>query len=140
MAMTTERTLSRRTALGTLVAMVAFVVPLALVLREYGPGNMWRGVLVGAAIALTGGAVATWRVSRAHGSTADRAFLQVGDERDDAILTRAAAVAGVSALPLTALATVAVAVGADAVATLGVLLVIEAAVLAIAFVVVDRRS
>ena len=48
--------------------------------------------------------------------------------------------AGVSALPLTALATVAVAVGADAVATLGVLLVIEAAVLAIAFVVVDRRS
>lgn len=138
---TSERSVSRRGLLTGLAAGIAAGVPLTLLLREHGPGDMWIGFLGGAVLALVGLAVAAWRAGRPARSTpADRAFLHVGDERDAAILTRAAAVVGIAALPLTGLATVALAVGAEMLAVMGTLLVTELAILAGSFAVVSRRS
>ncbi len=138
---TSERRASRRGLLFGLAAGTAVGVPLTLVLRDHGPGDMWVGFAGGAALALAGLAFAAWRAGRPDRSTpADRAFLRVGDERDDAILTRAAAVVGVAALPLTALATVALAVGATMLAVMGALLVTEVAILVGTFAVVSHRS
>lgn len=142
MATTTrERSVSRRGLLAGLTAGVVVGAALTVVLHAYGPGDMWAGFLGGGVLALAGLAVAAWRADRPDRSTpADRAFLHVGDERDGAILTRAAAVVGIAALPLTGLATVALAVGAEMLAVMGALLVTELAILVGAFAVVSRRS
>lgn len=138
---TTDRTLSRHALLAGLGAAIGVGVPLALVLKEYGPGNMWIGFSVGATIAVLGFGLAVWRVRRPGGGTpSDRAFLQVGDERDDALLTRALAVVGLLSLPLTAVATVALAVGLDVLAVMAVLLIVELATLIVAYQVISRRS
>lgn len=101
---TTERPVSRRGLLLGVAAGVAVGVPLTLLLRAHGPGDMWRGFLGGAVLAL------------------------------------AAAVVGIAALPLTGLATVALAVGAGMLAVMGTLLGVELAILVGAFAVVSRRS
>lgn len=89
-----------------------------------------RGLLAGLTAGVVVGAALTV-VLHAYGP---------GDERDGAILTRAAAVVGIAALPLTGLATVALAVGAEMLAVMGALLVTELAILVGAFAVVSRRS
>lgn len=140
---TTDTTAPKATIawLAGLAAVVGVGVPLALLLRAHGPGSMWVGFVVGAAIALVGFGVAIWRARRPDRSTpTDRALLHVGDERDDNLVTRSLAVVGLAALPLTGLATVALAVGVEMLAVMGGLLIVEVAVLVGAYAVISRRS
>ena len=138
----------RRTAASTPLALAAVLVAVALViatgllLREYGPGDMGLGFLQGAGVALLAVAVMAWRVRRRPGgaTTFERAWTQTGDERDDAVLTRALAVLGLLALPLTGIAAIAIGLGATVEMVVALLLVAQVAVGATAFAVVNRRS
>jgi hypothetical protein len=129
-------------ALGLTLTLVAVVVITGLLLREYGPGNMGTGFLVGAALALAAGAVVAWRVARTPGraTTFERAWTQTGDERDDAVLTRALAVVGLFSIPLTGAAAIAIGLGAAAEVVLTLLLAAEILIGAVAFAVINRRS
>ena len=142
--MSTDLRPGQRKALGLGAGLFALVlvVVVGLLLREHGPGDMGDGFLSGAAAALLGGAVMWWRVSRRPGdaTTFERAWTQSGDERDDAVLTRALAVLGLLALPLTGAATIAIGLGATVEMVLTLLLVAEFGVGALAFAVVARRS
>jgi drug/metabolite transporter (DMT)-like permease len=124
------------------LGVLALVVAVGVLLREHGPGNMGNGFLQGAAVGLVGVAVVAWRVSKRpdRTTTFERAWTQTGDERDDAVLTRALAVLGILAFPLTAAAAIALALGAEVEMVLALLLFAEVAVGALAFVVINRRS
>jgi hypothetical protein len=138
----------RRTATATPLTLAAVLVVLALVtatgllLREYGPGNMGLGFLQGAGVALLGVAVMAWRVRRRPGTatTFERAWTQTGDERDDAVLTRALAVLGLLALPLTGIAAIAIGLGAAVEMVIALLLMAQVVVGASAFAVISRRG
>lgn len=140
---TSELTARQRTAtvLGLMVLLAA-VVGIGLLLREHGPGNMGTGFLQGAAVGLVVFGVVLLRVSRApeKASSFERAFTSSGDERDDALLTRALAVLGLAAFPLTGAAAVAIGLGADVAMILFFLLVAQAAVGVAAYVVIARRN
>jgi drug/metabolite transporter (DMT)-like permease len=127
-------------ALG--LGVLALVVAVGVLLREHGPGNMGNGFLQGAAVGLVGVAVVAWRVSKRpdRTTTFERAWTQTGDERDDAVLTRALAVLGILAFPLTAAAAIAIALGAEVEMVLALLLFAEVVVGALAFVVINRRN
>ncbi len=103
---------------------------------------MGLAFLQGAGVALLAVAVMAWRVARRPDSatTFERAWTQTGDERDDAVLTRALAVLGFLAVPLTGAAAIAVGLGAPVEMVLALLLFVEVAVGAAAFVVFNRRS
>ncbi len=124
------------------VALLAVVIATGLLLRRYGPGNMGTGLLAGAAVGLVAAGFTVWRVSRRpdSASTFERAWTRTGDERDDAVLTRALAVLGVASFPLTAVAAITVGFGAPMPMVLALLLFAEIGVGAIAFAVVNRRS
>ncbi|MFW3169196.1 hypothetical protein [Geodermatophilus sp. CPCC 206100] len=128
-------------AVGAVLAAVALVLATGLLLREHGPGDMGLGVLQGGAVGLVAAAVMGWRVRRRpdRATTFERAWTQAGDERDDALLTRALAVLGLLALPLTGVAAVAIGFGAAVEVVLALLLFAEVAVGAIAFAVLSRR-
>ncbi|HEX8497495.1 MAG TPA: hypothetical protein VF661_09900 [Actinomycetales bacterium] len=142
--MSTETLTARqRTLAGAGVALaLAALVGLGLVLREHAPGDMGNGFLVGGGLALVAAGIGAWRVTRRpdQASTFERAWSQRGDERDDAVLTRSLAVLGLLSLPLAAAAVVAIALGALVSATLTLLLLAEVVVLAVAFVLVNRRG
>jgi hypothetical protein len=140
--MSTDRRTAKQTtlALGAVLAVLALVIATGLLLREYGPGNMGVGFLQGAAIGLVGAAVMAWRVSRRRATTFERAWTQTGDERDDDLLTRALAVLGLLALPLTGAAAIAIGFGAGVEMVIALLLFAEVAVGAIAFAVISRRN
>ena len=139
---TDQLTGSRPLVLGAAGATVTLLVVTGLLLREHAPGNMGLGFLQGAGVALLAVAVMTWRVARRpdRATTFERAWTQTGDERDDAVLTRALAVLGFLAVPLTGGAAIAVGLGAAVETTLALLLMVEVAVGAAAFVVINRRS
>ncbi|GAB3344763.1 hypothetical protein [Modestobacter lapidis] len=140
---TEERTRTKRAlALGAAVAALALLIAAGLLLREYAPGHMGVGFLQGSAVGLVGVAIMVWRVSRrpTSATTLERAWTQTGDERDDAVLTRALAVLGLLAFPLTGAAAIAIGLGALPEMVLTLLLLAEVAVGAVAFAVVDRRS
>jgi hypothetical protein len=124
------------------LGMLALVVCVGLLLVEHGPGNMGVGFLQGAAAGLVGAVVLLWRVVRRPQSTTtfERAWTQTGDERDDAVLTRALAVLGLLAFPLTAAAAIAIGLGAYVYMVLTLLLVAEVVVGAVAFTAINRRS
>ncbi len=128
-------------ALGLVLAFLGVVVVIGLVLREHGPGNMGVGFLQGAAVGLVAACVMGWRVSRRpdRATTFERAWTQAGDERDDAVLTRALAVLGLLAFPLTAGATIAIGLGAAVDMVLALLLLAELVVGAVAFAVINGR-
>ncbi|WP_369133763.1 hypothetical protein [Modestobacter sp. I12A-02662] len=138
----------RRTANPTPLVLAAVLVALALViatgllLREYAPGNMGVGFLQGAAGAMVAVAAMAWRVRRRPGgaTTFERAWTQTGDERDEAVLTRALAVLGLLALPLTGIAAIAIGLGAAVEMALALLLLAQVVVGAAAFAVINRRS
>lgn len=142
--MSTEGPTIMRKALvaGVLLAFVALVVAVGLLLRERAPGNMGVGFLQGAAVGLLAVLLMVWRLSRRpeRATTFERAWSQTGDERDDAVLTRALAVLGLLAFPLTAVAAIAIALGAQTSMVLALLLFAEIIVGALAFAVVNRRS
>ena len=121
---------------------LAVVLTLGLLLREHGPGNMGNGLLQGAALGLVLAAVMGWRLVRRpeRVTTFERAWSQTGDERDDAVLTRALAVLGLASFPLTAAAAIAIAFGASVEMCLALLLFAEVGVGALAFFVIARRS
>lgn len=140
---TTEMT-GRQKAIALLVMMLALgiIVVVGLLLREHGPGNMGTGFLGGAGVGVLAVAVVAWRVTRdpAGATTFERAFTQQGDERDDAVLTHALAVLGISAVPLTGAAAVAIGLGADVSMVLALLLFAEILVAATAWAMIVRRS
>ncbi|GLY26154.1 hypothetical protein [Micromonospora sp. NBRC 101691] len=127
---------------GVFLAILALLVAVGLLLREHAPGNMGVGFLQGAAVGLLAVLVMAWRLSRRpeRATVFERAWSQTGDERDDAILTRALAVLGLAAFPLTGAAAVAIGLGAAAQMAIGLLLLAEILVGATAFAVINRRS
>jgi hypothetical protein len=140
--MSTSET-ARRTqvALGVAAGLVA-VVTIGLALLRWGPADMGNGVLVGGLVTIVLFLVAAWRTSRRPDRTitAERALTGAGDERDAAVMTRSAAFVGVLALPLTALATVALALGAATEVVMTLLLWTELALAVASFTVITRRS
>ena len=142
--MSTDRPSAKQIAAFLVVfgGTLAVVLTLGLLLREHGPGNMGNGLLQGAALGLVLAAVMGWRLARRpeRVTTFERAWSQTGDERDDAVLTRALAVLGLAAFPLTAAAAIAIAFGASVEMCLALLLFAEVGVGALAFAVVARRS
>jgi hypothetical protein len=142
--MSTDRRTANPTplALAAVLVVLALVIATGLLLREYGPGNMGVGFLQGAAAGMVAVAVMAWRVHRRPGRTTtfERAWTQTGDERDDAVLTRALAVLGLLALPLTGIAAIAIGLGAAVEMVIALLLLAEVAAGAAAFAVISRRS
>ncbi|QDO88555.1 hypothetical protein FNH13_09560 [Ornithinimicrobium ciconiae] len=139
---TTELT-GRQKAIALLVMMLALgaIIVVGLLLREYGPGNMGTGFLQGAAVGVIGVAIVAWRVTRSpdRATSFERAFTQQGDERDDVVLTRALAVLGLLAFPLTGAAAVAIGLGASVEMVLALLLIGQVLVGAVAYAVQSRR-
>ena len=129
------------TVLG-LMMLLAVVVGGGLLLQEHAPGNMGTGFLQGAAVGLVVFGVVLWRVSRApeKASSFERAFTSAGDERDDMLLTRALAVLGLLAFPLTGAAAVLIGLGLDTMMILFFLLVAQVLVATVSYVVISRRS
>jgi hypothetical protein len=142
--MSTEKLSARQRALvlGAVLAGVTVLVAVGLLLREHGPGNMGTGFLTGAAGAVVVAAVMLWRARRRPqtATTFERAWTQTGDERDDAVLTRALAVVGLLAVPLTGVAAIAIGLGALVEMALTLLMAAQLLVGAVAFAVVSRRS
>lgn len=142
--MSTSEMTGRHKAIALLAMMVALggVIVVGLLLREHGPGNMGTGFLQGAAVGLVVFGVVLWRVSRApeKASSFERAFTSAGDERDDMLLTRALAVLGLLAFPLTGAAAVLIGLGLDTMMILFFLLVAQVLVATISYVVISRRS
>lgn len=142
--MSTERPTPMRKAVvvGVFLAILPLLVAVGLLLREHAPGNMGVGFLQGAAVGLLAVLLMAWRLSRRpeRATVFERAWSQTGDERDDAILTRALAVLGLAAFPLTGAAAVAIGLGAAAQMAIGLLLLAEILVGATAFAVINRRS
>jgi hypothetical protein len=127
-------------ALLTGAVVLALVIVIGLLLREYGPGNMGTGFLQGAGVGILGGVVMLWRVRRRTASTFERAWTQTGDERDDRVLTQALAVLGLLAFPLSSAAAIAIGLGVYPAMVMTFLLCGLLLVGAVSFVVVNRRS
>lgn len=142
--MSTDRPSAKQIATFLLVfgTALAVIVTVGLLLREHGPGNMGNGLLQGAAFGLVLVAIMGWRVLKRpeRVTTFERAWTQTGDERDDAVLTRALAVLGLASFPLTAVAAISIAFGASVEMCLALLLFAEIGVGALAFAVIARRS
>lgn len=129
-----------RTITAATVAL-AVLVSLGVLLHQYGPGRMWLGYATGVALAGAGFVVAGWRVSRRpdRATPVERALVHAGDERDDDVLTRALAVVGLLSMPMAAIASIVIAVGAPGLATTGALVWSLLVLLVLAYVVVNRR-
>lgn len=128
--------------IAALLLVVAALVTVGMFLLEYGPGNMGRGFFGGAGVATLGILIAWWRVQRRPGSTTtlERAWTLTGDERDDAVLTRALAVVGLSAPLIVAAATILLAVEVPMLPVLAILNFVLIGIFVIAFAVINRRS
>ena len=142
--MSTDQHTARQKALllGVALTLLAVMAATGLLLREYAPWNMGNGFLAGAAVTLLAAGVTVWRLARrpARATMFERAWTQTGDERDDAVLTRALAVVGLLSVPLTGAATIAIALGASVEMVLALLLAAEILAGAVAFAVINRRS
>ena len=141
--MTSTDSTRTRTVAGFTIGLALGLVVLvsgALLLRELGPGNMWLGYIVGASLTLLAAGVAFWRVWRhpEATTTAERAVTHRADERDRAVVSRAAAVTGAFTIPLTGVAAVVVAVGVEPAPVFAILLWTQLAVLVVAFVRANR--
>jgi hypothetical protein len=142
MSTETPTVLRKTIATGLAVTLLVLVVAVGLLLREHAPGNMGTGFLGGAAVGAVVAGVGLWRMTRRPDrvSTFERAWTRTGDERDDAILTRALAVVGLASLPLVGTAAIAVGLGALPEMVLTLLLVALVLVGVVAFAVINRRS
>lgn len=142
--MSTNSWTSRTKAItiAALLTLTVVIVSVGLFLREHAPGNMGNGFLTGAAAGGAALVVVGWRISRRPDSvsTFERAWTQSGDERDDAILTRALAVLGFSAVPLTVVATILLSLGVTMAPVLALLNFALIGVFAVAFAVIARRG
>ncbi len=139
---TTDLTPRQKVAALTIVmGTLAVIIGVGLLLREHGPGNMGTGFLQGAAAGLVAALVMAWRAGRHRdgATTFERAFTQQGDERDDAVLTRAFAVLGLLTFPVSAAAVVAIGLGAHVPMVLFFLLIAQVLVFGLAFASYARR-
>lgn len=141
--MSTDNIQTRSSVAGAVMGGAFGVVALvtgALLLRQYGPGNMWAGYIVGASIALLAMGIAFYRVWRnpAASTTAERALTPHADERDKAVARQAAAAVGAVSLPLTGVAAIVVAVGVDPAPVFAILLWAQLTLLVVAFVRANR--
>jgi len=122
----------------------AAVIAIALVLRAYGPGNMWKGAISGGVATLIILAIVTWRSAKRpeKSTTADRAtaLWDAADERDLRIRTNTAAILGYLTLPITALAAVVLAIGVDTEMVMAILIFLQIGIAIIAFTVENRRN
>lgn len=131
-----------------ILVILTSVLPLAIVLlgwlalRGNSPGNMAGGYLAGGLIATAAAWFMMWRaiLRPQRASPFERAWTQTGDERDDAVLTRALAVVGLLSFPLVGVAGGALGLGVDPAMTLTLLLLAQCLLLAGSFVVITRRS
>jgi len=132
----------RAVALALIVVMIGGLVAIGLILRSHGPGNMGTGFLGGALVAALGALIMGWRMARhpERTTTLERGWAQSGDERDDAVLTRALAVLGLLALPVTGAAGIIIALGVNAQMVLALLLFAQIGIFFVAFAVINRRS
>jgi hypothetical protein len=112
----------------------------AILLREYAPGNMWLGYLVGGVLTVAVLGFALWRAARSPqtATTVERVVSNRADERDIAVRDTALAGLGVASIPLTSAAGVAVALGVPAGPALAVLLWTLFGFLAVAYVRANR--
>ncbi len=142
--MSTREATPRHKSLFVLLAAVGLVVivSVGILLRDRVPGNMGNGFLAGAGMAIIAALIMAWRVSHASSgaTTFERAYTSFGDERDDIILTRTLAVMGLLSLPLTGVAGVSIALGADVMIVLFLLMVCELLTGVAAFAVYTRKS
>ncbi|RMI13940.1 hypothetical protein [Cellulomonas triticagri] len=116
---------------GAVVAVVAATLVLtAIALDRWGPGNIGRGFAVGAVVGSALAGFAIWRALRRpdRATSGDRLFVGRGDERDRAVAARTFALLGAWALPLTMAAFLAMALGAPADASMGMLFIAQVAV------------
>lgn len=139
----TEMT-SRQKATTLVIAAIGLVTlaSAGLLLREYAPGSMGTGFLGGAGVAIVAVLIMRWRVTRdpGHATSFERAYTSHGDERDDAILTKALAVLGLLSLPLAGMAGIAMGLGADPMMVLVLLMAAELLTGVIAYAVHSRRN
>jgi len=140
--MSTKAPVTVTKAVGGFLAGSIVLVTGTLLILTYGPEDMGKGFAVGGAISLSVFAFAVWRVARkpTDASSFERAFTGAGDERDRTVATKASAVVGLVSIPATGVATVAVAIGADADVVLATLLYALLAVAVVSEVVAARRS
>lgn len=145
--MSTDTTQGRRVLIATaVIGPVAIIVGGWLLLRGSTPGNMAGGFLSGGLASLVAVGVMHWRTRRSpqRATSFERAWTQAGDERDDAVLTRALAVLGLVCLPMAGVAGIAVGMGVgmgvDPSMATTLLVFGEIVVLAAAFVVINRHS
>lgn len=122
----------------------AAVIAISLVLRAYGPGNMWKGAISGGVATLIVLAIVTWRSAKRpeKATTADRAtaLWDAADERDLRIRTNTAATLGYLTLPITALAAVVLAIGVDTEMVMAILIFLQIGIAIIAFALENRRN
>ncbi|MCC2309510.1 hypothetical protein [Cellulomonas chengniuliangii] len=132
---------SRAIAMAAVGSTAALLAGVALALDRWAPGNMGRGFAIGALIGAALACVALGRAWRRpeRATTGDRLFAGAADERDEAVATRAFAVLGAAALPMTFAAAIAIALGAPADATVFFLIVGQVAAGWVAFASTARR-
>ncbi|WP_019484056.1 hypothetical protein [Arthrobacter sp. TB 23] len=142
MSTSTYTSKQKAAVLGLVLAGLTGLIVTGLLLQEYGPGNMGAGLLAGGAVGLVAALIGLWRITKTPSrvSTFERAWTQTGDERDNAVLTRSLAILGLLAVPLTAIAAIAVGFGAAVEMVLALLLLAQALVGAVAFAAINRKS
>ncbi|WP_434994716.1 hypothetical protein [Arthrobacter sp. Ld5] len=129
-------------ALGILAVILVLMAVVVVLLRQHAPGNMIPGFLVGLGIGMAAALGMAWRVLRRpdRASTFERAWTQTGDEREDALLTRALAVVGLVSLPSVGVATLAIGFGAEAPMVMTLLMGALAVTGVSSFAVFNHRS
>lgn len=139
--MSTKRRPIVKAAFG-LVAATAVLVPIVVLLTMKGPDGMGAGAAVGGAITVIAFAFAILRSARrpANSTTLERSATGTGDERDRLVGMKAAAVLGVTSLPIAGITASAVAIGAPALPTLTIMLYTMLATLAVSFLIISRRT
>jgi len=141
MSTTTKKNTRAPLVMGLALATVVTVTGW-LALREFAPGNMGTGFLVGGGAVIVLGVIALARTTRhpERASTAERTLGGVPDERDASVLRTALATLGGISFPLTAAAAIALAVGAPTSPVIAILLWAELLGFVTAFYVANRRS
>lgn len=133
------------TGFGYVVALAVAVVAvgaIAIAFALLGETDTAQGALVGGAVTIVLLVVARWRATRrsARAGSAARVAGGLADERDRAIMGQALAVTGNASFLVLAVGSVIAVAGADALALLASLMVVQVAVLVVSFVVLQRRG
>lgn len=140
--MSTDLHATRNKMLAGLIAAIAVLVPLVYLLARYASDSTAAGAATGGGVVLIGFTIAAWRATHrpARATTLERAVTGNGDERDNDVATRSAAVVGVLALLLTGLSSAAVAAGAPGDVVLPILMYALLATAVVSFAILNRTT